>query len=83
MDAVRDWPVCLSVHPHGSICPSVQCWAGVPLQSAILDIEVDLLHLTGPTELAVLGYGKPVSFGKMYDFAYRPADSDFLEVHTI
>ncbi|XP_063860722.1 valine--tRNA ligase, mitochondrial-like [Scylla paramamosain] len=35
------------------------------LQSAILDIEVDHLHLTGPTELAVPGYSKPVSFGKM------------------
>ncbi|XP_063859096.1 valine--tRNA ligase-like isoform X7 [Scylla paramamosain] len=45
------------------------------LQSAILDIEVDRLHLTGPTELAVPGYSKPVSFGKMWDFPYRLADS--------
>ncbi|XP_063857651.1 valine--tRNA ligase-like isoform X3 [Scylla paramamosain] len=45
------------------------------LQSAILDIEVDHLHLTGPTELAVPGYSKPVSFGKMWDFPYRLADS--------
>ncbi|XP_063846029.1 valine--tRNA ligase-like isoform X2 [Scylla paramamosain] len=45
------------------------------LQSAILDIEVDHLHLTGPTELAVPGYSKPVSFRKMWDFPYRLADS--------
>ncbi|KAK8381478.1 hypothetical protein O3P69_018508 [Scylla paramamosain] len=46
------------------------------LQSAISDIEVDHLHLTGPTELTVPGYSKPVTFGKMYDFAYRLADSE-------
>lgn len=45
------------------------------LQSAISDIEVDHLHLTGPTELRVPGYSEPVMFGKMYDFAYRLADS--------
>lgn len=48
------------------------------LQSAISDIEVDHLHLTGPTELAVPGYDKPVTFGKMYDFAYKTADSGGL-----
>ncbi|KAK8380616.1 hypothetical protein O3P69_016900 [Scylla paramamosain] len=37
------------------------------LQSAISDIEVDRLHLTGPTELAVPGYSKPVNLEKMYD----------------
>lgn len=48
------------------------------LQSAISDIEVDHLHLTGPTELAVPGYDHPVMFGMMYDFAYRTADSGRL-----
>lgn len=50
------------------------------LQSAISDIEVDHLHLTGPTKLAVPGYDHPVTFGKMYDFAYRTADSEKEEV---
>nr|XP_045599154.1 valine--tRNA ligase-like [Procambarus clarkii] len=45
------------------------------LQSAVSDIEVDHLHLTGPTELTVPGYEKPVTFGKMYDFAYKINDS--------
>ncbi len=45
------------------------------LESAISDIGVDHPRLTGPTELAVPGYSKPVSFGKMWDFPYRPADS--------
>ncbi|MPC35904.1 Valine--tRNA ligase [Portunus trituberculatus] len=50
------------------------------LQSAISDIEVDHLHLTGPTELTVPGYSEPVTFGKMYDFAYRLADSGVVKV---
>lgn len=45
------------------------------LQSAISDIEVEHLHLTGPTELKVPGYENPVTFGKMYDFAYKVSDS--------
>ncbi|XP_063857093.1 valine--tRNA ligase-like isoform X8 [Scylla paramamosain] len=53
------------------------------LQSAILDIEVDHLHLTGPTELAVPGYSKPVSFGKMWDFPYRLADSGGRSGHLL
>ncbi|XP_042856232.1 valine--tRNA ligase-like isoform X1 [Penaeus japonicus] len=46
------------------------------LQSAISDIEVDHLHLTGKTEVAVPGYEKPVTFGMMYDFAYKLMDTD-------
>lgn len=46
------------------------------LQSAISDIEVEHLHLTGPTELNIPGYEEPVTFGKMYDFAYKVSDSD-------
>ncbi|XP_053644758.1 valine--tRNA ligase [Cherax quadricarinatus] len=46
------------------------------LQSAISDIEVDHVYLTGPTELNIPGYEKPVTFGMMYDFAYRVNNSD-------
>ncbi|XP_042214073.1 valine--tRNA ligase-like isoform X2 [Homarus americanus] len=46
------------------------------LQSAVSDIEVEHLHLTGPTELTIPGYDKPVTFGKMYDFAYKISGSD-------
>ncbi|XP_063873820.1 valine--tRNA ligase-like isoform X3 [Scylla paramamosain] len=76
--------VCLYILTEAFVCPydaglvyrkeALVNWC-CSLQSAILDIEVDHLHLTGPTELAVPGYSKPVSFGKMWDFPYRLADS--------
>lgn len=45
------------------------------LQSTISNIEVEHMQLNGPTRLKVPGYDKPVLFGKIYDFAYRVADS--------
>ncbi|XP_068236622.1 valine--tRNA ligase-like [Palaemon carinicauda] len=46
------------------------------LQSAISNIEVEHLELEGPTPLRVPGYEQPVTFGKMYDFAYEVSGSD-------
>ncbi|KAM7538822.1 hypothetical protein Aperf_G00000051237 [Anoplocephala perfoliata] len=40
------------------------------LQSAISDIEVDKVELTGRTALSVPGYTKPVVFGVLSSFAY-------------
>ncbi|VDM20927.1 unnamed protein product, partial [Hydatigera taeniaeformis] len=45
------------------------------LQSAISDIEVDKVELTGRTALSVPGYSKPVTFGVLTSFAYPIADS--------
>ncbi|KAL5105185.1 Valine--tRNA ligase [Taenia crassiceps] len=45
------------------------------LQSAISDIEVDKVELTGRTALSVPGYSKPVVFGVLTSFAYPIADS--------
>ncbi|XP_076047718.1 valine--tRNA ligase-like [Oratosquilla oratoria] len=46
------------------------------LQSAISDIEVEHLTLTEPTDVRVPGFQHPVTFGKMYDFAYQVIGSD-------
>lgn len=40
------------------------------LQSTVSDIEVENLNITGPTNITVPGYAKPVQFGVLYDFAY-------------
>ncbi|XP_023954553.1 valine--tRNA ligase [Bicyclus anynana] len=41
------------------------------LNSTVSDIEVDNLHINGPTELMLPGYDKPLTFGQIYDFAYK------------
>ncbi|KAM3184235.1 hypothetical protein ACTXT7_008767 [Hymenolepis weldensis] len=46
------------------------------LQSAISDIEVDKVELTGRTSFNVPGYAKPVVFGVLTSFAYPIADSN-------
>ncbi|KAK3850352.1 hypothetical protein Pcinc_042939 [Petrolisthes cinctipes] len=46
------------------------------LQSAISDIEVEHVSLPGPSELRVPGYDEPVTFGMMYDLAYKVVDSE-------
>uniref|UniRef100_A0A5K3EV64 Valine--tRNA ligase, mitochondrial n=1 Tax=Mesocestoides corti TaxID=53468 RepID=A0A5K3EV64_MESCO len=46
------------------------------LQSAISDIEVDKIELSGRTALTVPGYEKPVIFGVLASFAYPIADSE-------
>ena len=39
--------------------------------SAISDIEVDHLELTGKEKITLPGYKKPVEFGQIFDIAYR------------
>lgn len=51
------------------------------LQSAISDIEVEHLTVSGPTQLSVPGYEKPVKFGTLSKFAYKLCDSGKFVVH--
>lgn len=46
------------------------------LKSAISDIEVDKLELTGRTLLAIPGYEQKVEFGVLVHFAYKVEGSD-------
>ncbi|CAF4933727.1 unnamed protein product [Pieris macdunnoughi] len=46
------------------------------LKSAISDIEVDKVELTGRTLLAIPGYENKVEFGVIVYFAYKMEDSD-------
>ncbi|XP_014598391.1 PREDICTED: valine--tRNA ligase-like isoform X1 [Polistes canadensis] len=46
------------------------------LQSAISDIEVESIELTGTTELEVPGYKKKVKFGQLSKIAFQIKDSD-------
>ncbi|XP_049545988.1 valine--tRNA ligase [Anopheles darlingi] len=41
------------------------------LESAISDVEVENVQLVGPTSLALPGYDRNVTFGRMVDIAYR------------
>lgn len=52
------------------------------LQSAISDIEVEFVELTGKTELEVPGYKKKVTFGQLIKIAYQIKDSG-IEIHSI
>ncbi len=59
------------MHAAGAIYRGVRLvnWC-CTLQSAISDIEVDKVELTGRTPIAVPGYTKPVVFGVLASFAY-------------
>ncbi|XP_014480884.1 PREDICTED: valine--tRNA ligase isoform X1 [Dinoponera quadriceps] len=46
------------------------------LKSAISDIEVDKVELSGRTLLSIPGYEKKVEFGVLVSFAYQLIDSD-------
>ncbi|VVC90862.1 unnamed protein product [Leptidea sinapis] len=46
------------------------------LKSAISDIEVDKVELTGRTMLSIPGYDNKVEFGVLVHFAYKAEDSD-------
>lgn len=46
------------------------------LKSAISDIEVDKMELTGRTFLSIPGYKDKVEFGVLVSFAYQVEDSD-------
>ncbi|XP_037719122.1 valine--tRNA ligase, mitochondrial [Drosophila subpulchrella] len=48
------------------------------LRSAISDIEVDVIDIKEPMEIAVPGYERNVLFGRIYDFAYRVVDGETL-----
>ncbi|EDW93094.1 valine--tRNA ligase, mitochondrial 1 [Drosophila yakuba] len=48
------------------------------LRSAISDIEVDVVDIKEPVEMAVPGYEHNVLFGRIYDFAYRVVDGETL-----
>ncbi|XP_061395944.1 valine--tRNA ligase [Musca vetustissima] len=55
------------------------------LESAISDIEVETLDLKGPTELAVPGYDKNITFGRIYDINYKimnGSSDDYIKVST-
>ena len=57
-------------------------WSGA-LESAISDIEVDLLEISGPTALTVPGHKASVEFGRLYDIKYRICNSnDEITVST-
>lgn len=45
------------------------------LCSAISDIEVERVEVSGPTPLSVPGYDRPVVFGELTDFAYNVCSS--------
>ncbi|XP_070501915.1 valine--tRNA ligase [Chironomus tepperi] len=46
------------------------------LESAISDIEVENLEVTGTTQIAIPNYDKNVTVGVLTDFAYKIVDSD-------
>lgn len=45
------------------------------LRTAISDIEVEHLDISGPTMISVPGYEKQVEFGVLTKFAYKVCDS--------
>ncbi|KRY54005.1 Valine--tRNA ligase [Trichinella britovi] len=65
------------LHETGNIYRSVRLvnWSCV-LRSAISDIEVDKIELTGRTMLTVPGYDEQVEFGVLVHFAYPVINSD-------
>ncbi|EDQ92506.1 uncharacterized protein MONBRDRAFT_22237, partial [Monosiga brevicollis MX1] len=65
------------MHEDGLIFRSVRLvnWS-CRLNSAISDIEVDKIELTGRKMLSVPGYDEKVEFGVITSFAYRLADGD-------
>ena len=41
------------------------------IESAISDVELDNIEITVPTSLAIPGYEKNITFGLLYDIAYK------------
>ncbi|XP_055913811.1 valine--tRNA ligase [Eupeodes corollae] len=50
------------------------------LESAISDIEVDSIEINGPTEITVPGYDTNITFGQLYNFAYRLHGDESQEI---
>ena len=48
------------------------------LRSAISDIEIEYIQITGKTDLPVPGYRKKVTFGQMAEVAFKLRDSGKL-----
>lgn len=46
------------------------------MESAISDIEVDTKEIKGPTPISVPGYEKSITFGQLYDIAYKVIGED-------
>lgn len=46
------------------------------LESTISDIEVENVEVTGPTRISVPGYDSPVTFGEIFEVAYKICDTD-------
>lgn len=46
------------------------------LESTISDIEVDTIEVNGPTSFSVPGYDKNITFGILYDVAYKIVGTD-------
>ncbi|XP_017136139.1 valine--tRNA ligase, mitochondrial [Drosophila miranda] len=46
------------------------------LQSAISDIEVELMDIKEPTDIRVPGYKHSIAFGRIFDFAYTVVDGE-------
>ncbi|VDD90962.1 unnamed protein product [Enterobius vermicularis] len=67
----------IMMHDNGVIYRSNRLvnWS-CTLRSAISDIEVDKIELTGRTLLSVPGYKNKVEFGVLVSFAYPVEDSD-------
>ncbi|KHN87717.1 Valine--tRNA ligase [Toxocara canis] len=67
----------IEMHDRGVIYRSNRLvnWS-CTLRSAISDIEVDKIELTGRTLLSVPGYSKKVEFGVLVSFAYPVEGSD-------
>jgi valyl-tRNA synthetase len=53
------------------------------LSSAISDIEVDRLEVSGPTPINVPGYDKPVMFGELMKIAFKVCDSGKLDLRLL
>ncbi|XP_046604629.1 valine--tRNA ligase-like [Neodiprion virginianus] len=51
------------------------------LRSAISDIEVEYIPVTGKTEIEIPGYEKKITFGQITEFSYKLQNSD--EVLTV
>ena len=65
------------LHEDGTIYRSNRLvnWS-CTLKSAISDIEVDKIELTGRTMMSVPGYTDKIEFGVIISFAYKVLDSN-------
>lgn len=55
--------------------PAIINWS-CALESTISDIEVESVDINGPTVVDVLHHSRPVTFGQLYEIAYRCMDGD-------